>query len=80
MIPPSWRGIIGRNAKALLGADFDEQTVALAAVLSVRRGAPHLMQFIAGDIMLARTGQHLSRSEYERQLADLREVGDVKTQ
>ena len=76
VIPPSWRGIIGRNAAALLGAGFDEGTVGMAAVLAVRRGAPQLMQYIAGDIMLARTGQHLDRKEYERQLADFREVGD----
>lgn len=76
VIPPSWRGIIGRNANALLQAGFDEGTVGMAAVLAVRRGAPQLMQYIAGDIMLARSGQHLDRKEYERQLADFREVGD----
>ena len=76
IVPPSWRGIIGRNAKALLSAGFDEETVTMAAVLAVRRGAPQLMQYIAGDIGLARSGQHLDRKGYERQLQDFREVSD----
>lgn len=75
MIPPSWRGIIGKHGKALLGAGFDRETVVMAAVLAVRRGSPQLMQYIAGDIQLARSGQHLDRKDYERQLADFREVG-----
>lgn len=74
VIPPSWKGIIGRHARTLLQGGFDEDTCAMAAILAIRRGSPQLMQYIAGDIALARSGAHLDRKAYERQLADMREI------
>jgi hypothetical protein len=69
LVPPSWRGIIGRHAKALLDDGFPHDVVTAACYMGVLRGRPEVVQYIAGDLMLARTGQRMSTKEYEEKLA-----------
>jgi hypothetical protein len=67
-IPPSWKGIIGRHAKALLDDGFPHDMVIAACYMAVLRGRPEVTQYIAGDLMLATSGQAMSRAEYEQKL------------
>lgn len=69
LVPPSWRGIIGKHAKALLEEGFPGPLVTAACYMAVLRGRPEIAQYIAGDLMLAQSGQAMSRSEYEQKLA-----------
>ena len=69
LVPPSWRGIIGRHAKGLLEDGFPGDLVTAACYMAVLRGRPELAQYIAGDLMLARSGQAMSRGEYAQKLA-----------
>lgn len=67
-LPPAWRGILGRHTKALLDDGYPPEEVVAAGVVAVRRGAPQLMQFIAGDLSLVRAGIRLDRHGYETEL------------
>jgi hypothetical protein len=69
LVPPSWRGIIGKHAKALLDDGFPGDLVTAACYMAVLRGRPEIAQYIAGDLMLAGSGQAMSRGEYEQKLA-----------
>jgi hypothetical protein len=69
-----FRGMIGRHAKDLLESGFDFETVVVAAVIAVRRGAPQNLTFIATDLVTARAGQRMTRQEYERALQDEMEI------
>lgn len=68
-LPPSWRAIVGRHAKLLLADGFPPDVVTAASYMAVLRGRPEITQYIAGDLMLAATGQRMSRAEYEQKLA-----------
>jgi hypothetical protein len=67
-LPPAWRGILGRQTKALLDDDYPPEEVVAAGVIAIRRGAPQLIQFIAGDMSLVRAGIRLDRRQYEFEL------------
>lgn len=69
-----FRGIIGRHAKDLLDSGFDFETVVVASVMAIRRGAPQNLTFIATDLVTARAGQRMTRHEYERALQDEMEI------
>lgn len=69
LVPPSWKAIIGRHAKALLEEGFPGDMVTAACYMAVLRGRPEIAQYIAGDLMLASRGQAMDRSEYEQKLA-----------
>jgi hypothetical protein len=69
LVPPSWRDIIGRHARTLLKDGFPHDVVTAACYMGVLRGRPEVVQYIAGDLMLARTGQRMSTKEYEQKLA-----------
>jgi hypothetical protein len=68
LIPPSWKGIIGRHAKALLEDGFPGEMVLAACWMGCMRGRPEVAQYIAGDLMLASTGNRMSTREYETKL------------
>lgn len=68
-LPPAWLGVIGRNAKQLFEEGFEPDMIVAAAWMSVLRGKPTLMQYIAGDLALASSGMRMSRAEYETKLA-----------
>lgn len=67
-LPPQWRSTLGKMAKEMLAGGVDAATVNAACLIAVRRGKPHLAQYIAGDLMLARSGETMSESEYRQQL------------
>lgn len=69
-IPGRWKAMVGRQAKELLGDGFDPETILVAAVAALRRGEPHRMFWIAGDLSLAKGGALMSRDEYRSQIAD----------
>lgn len=69
-IPGRWKAMIGKQAKELLGDGFDPETILVAAVAALRRGEPHRMFWIAGDLSLAKGGALMSRAEYRSQIAD----------
>ena len=77
-IPSRHKGIIGKQAKELLADGFDVSTLTIAAVVALKRGEPQNMHFVASDLVMARAGQKLSRSEYERMLRDEMEIGGFK--
>ena len=52
-LPPSWTGILGRHAKALLEAGVPQDVVVGACYLAAVRGKPEVAQYIAGDLQLA---------------------------
>jgi hypothetical protein len=62
------KGMIARQAKELLDDGFEVELVLVAAVISVRRGVPAHMHFIAQDLAVARAGQRISRQGYEAEL------------
>lgn len=62
------RAMIGKQAKELLADGFPPQTVLLAAVTSLRRGAPQHMHFVAQDIAITEAGQRMTRKQYEQAL------------
>lgn len=68
LVPGSWRGIVGRHAKSLLEEGFPGDMIVAASILAIKRGKPQLLQYIAGDLMLASSGFAMSRSEYETKL------------
>lgn len=68
-IPPSWKKIIGAHAKALLDDGFSPETVVAAATMSVLRGRPEVMQYVAGDLELAKGGIAMTEAEYRQKLA-----------
>jgi hypothetical protein len=68
-IPPSWRSIAGKHAKAMLDDGIPGDVVTAACYMAILRGKPQLAQYIAGDLLLAASGQAMSRSEYEQKLA-----------
>jgi len=65
----SWRGIVGRRAKELLDDGFAPEVVVASCVIAIRRGQPQIAHCIAMDAMLVQQGQHLSRMEYDREIA-----------
>jgi len=69
VVPPSWLGIVGRHAKTMLAGGIPPDTVIAACWMAILRGQPQMAQHIAGDLMLARSGMKMSRSEYETKLA-----------
>lgn len=64
-----YKGMIAKQAKELLDDGFTADVILTAAVLSVRRGTPHELHHITQDIAVAQAGQHLSRRDYQHQLA-----------
>lgn len=74
-IPTRHKGILARNAKELLDDGFEYETVVVASVIALRRGAPQHVQWIAADLVMARGGERMSRREYEKALQDEMEVG-----
>jgi hypothetical protein len=62
------RGMLARQSKELLGDGFSADVILAAAVISVRRGAPAHMHFIAQDIAVAMGGMRMERRAYEAQL------------
>lgn len=76
------RAIIGKQAKELLADGFEPETVYAASVIALRRGEPHVVHYIAQDMVLARAGQRVTRAEYNRELqnatAALRPVSAAK--
>lgn len=67
-IPPSWKGIIGSQGRALFQDGFDVDMIVGAAIIAVRRGRPELLQYVAGDLMLAGSGQAMSERDYQVKL------------
>lgn len=74
-LPSRHKGILARNAKELLTDGFDFETVVIASVIALRRGAPQHVQWVASDLVMARAGQRMTRGEYEKALQDEMEVG-----
>jgi hypothetical protein len=74
-LPRRFKGMIAKNAKELLEDGFDFETVAIAAVIACKRGQPYALPYIAGDIVMARSGERMTRREYEKALEDEMEVG-----
>jgi hypothetical protein len=70
-LPEPWKSILGRNAKSLLQVGTPWEVVIAAATISIMRSKPEVMQYIAGDLMVAYAGLRMSRREYERKLDDL---------
>lgn len=69
LVPPAWRGILGKQAKALFEDGFEIDMITAACWMALQRGQPHLVQYIAGDLALAVSGHRMSRSEYETKVA-----------
>jgi len=66
-----WKGMIARQAKTLLEDGFSFEVVAMAAIFSIRRGAPQHMHFLAGELTAVRAGEWIStRDEWRRMLED----------
>lgn len=78
-IPTRHKGILARNAKELLSDGFEYETIVVASVIALKRGAPQHVQWIASDLTMARGGQRMSRREYEKALQDEMEVGRGRT-
>lgn len=68
-LPPQWKSLIGKNAKAMLDEGIPPPTVIAACFIAVRRGKPQLAQYIAGDLMLAQNGMSMSERDYQIKLA-----------
>lgn len=68
-LPPSWKGIVGRHARAMLEEGIPVDIVNAACLLAVKRGRPEVAQYVAGDLLLAAAGEYMSRQEYEQKLA-----------
>lgn len=65
------KGMVARQAKTLLEDGFDFDTVVMSAILAIRRGGPHLMHFIASDLVAAKAGEWIAdRNEYRKKLED----------
>jgi hypothetical protein len=62
------KGMLARQAKELLQDGFPAEVILTASVLSIQRGAPGHMHYIAQDIVVARAGKRITRSRYEREL------------
>lgn len=73
-IPSRHKGMIARQSKELLSDGFDYETVVVAAVVSLKRGQPQNLHFIASDLVLARAGERMTRREYEKALQDEMEL------
>lgn len=65
---PRARGMIAKASKELLEADFNADVVLTAAVVSLQRGEPHLMDMIAQDIVVAQAGKRMTREGYREVL------------
>lgn len=78
-LPTRHKGILARNAKELLDDGFEYETVVVASVIALRRGAPQHVQWVASDLVMARGGQRMDRREYEKALQDEMEVGRGRT-
>lgn len=68
-IPPSARGIVGRQAKALFEDGFELDMITAACWMAVLRGKPELTERIAGDLSLAAAGARMTDREYETKVA-----------
>lgn len=68
-IPPAHLAMIGGQAKQLMDAGFAADRVIAACWISLQRGKPHIVQYVAGDLELAAAGIRMSRVEYESKLA-----------
>jgi hypothetical protein len=74
-ISSRWKGMIGRQAKELLADGFDFDTVVAASILAIRRGGPHLVHYIAGDLVAAKAGEWIpTRDVYRKKLEDEIEI------
>lgn len=73
-IPSRHKGMIARQSKELLDDGFEYETVVVAAVVSLKRGQPQNLHFIASDLVLARAGERMTRREYEKALQDEMEL------
>lgn len=74
-IPSRHKGIIARHAKLLLEDGFEYETVVVASVIALKRGVPQHVDYIASDLVMARSRQRMSRREYEKAIQDEMEVG-----
>lgn len=54
-----------KDGKAALADGVDPETVLTGCLLALKRGQPHLTDALINDVSLAKTGERLSRSEYE---------------
>lgn len=68
-LPPTWRSTIAKMTRSLHKDGTPSDIIVAAGHLAILRGRPHLMEYIAGDLMLARSGLLMSRTEYESKLA-----------
>ena len=68
------REIVGRHAKTLLEDGFPLDIVVMAGTTAVRRGDVKVMQLIAQDLVLARSGMRMTRRQYEQALQDVQEL------
>lgn len=68
-MPPSWKEIVGRHAKALIEEGVPQDVVIAACYMATVRGKPQVAQYIAGDLQLAGAGIRMSDREYEQKLA-----------
>lgn len=68
------KGMLARQAKELLSDGFEFETVVIASVIALRRGEPQNAHFIAGDLVMARAGERMTRRQYEKALQDEMEL------
>ncbi len=69
IMPPQWRSTLGKMAKAMLAEKIPVDIVNAACYMAVLRGKPYLAQYIAGDLMLAASGERMDEREYQTKLA-----------
>ena len=75
---PRFKAIIGKQAKELLEAGFDAETLVAAAAIALKRSEPQNLQFIASDLVMGRAGVRMTRRDYEKALQDEIEIGGLK--
>jgi len=79
-LPARHKGILARHAKELLADGFDYETVVIASVIALRRGAPQHVDWIAADLVMARGGQRMTQREYDKALQDEMEIRNREEQ
>lgn len=65
------KGVLAKQTKQLLADGFTPQIVSVAALVALRRSAPHLCDRIAQDLALTLAGQAMTRDEYRREVQKL---------
>jgi DNA-binding Lrp family transcriptional regulator len=71
VVAPQFKARIGKDAKLLLDAGWQPDTVVAACVMAVRMGRPHLVQTFAQEIQNAKSGLVVDWPEYRRAIEKL---------